>query len=57
MHQWALVEPSLDVDPYDLDGLSTTEATLFESTFADEGEYALGWYNIDAKSQAAHEPT
>ena len=49
--QWALVEPSLDVDPYDLDDLSATEVALFESTFADEGEYALGWYNIDAKSQ------
>ena len=48
--QWALISPSLDVDPYDLDGLTTTQATLFDETFADEGEYALGWFDIDART-------
>ena len=51
--QWALVEPSLDVDPYDLDGLTTVQNTLFDSSFADGGEYALGWYDIDSKTQPA----
>ena len=51
--QWALVEPSLDVDPYDLDGLTTAQAKLFDSGFADGGEYALGWYDIDSKTHPA----
>ena len=49
--QWALVEVSLDVDPYDLEGMTTEQATLFDETFADDGEFALGWFDIDAKAQ------
>ena len=49
--QWALVEASLDVDPYDLDDFTKVQNTLFDSTFADAGEYALGWFDIDAKTQ------
>ena len=49
--QWALVEKSLDVDPYDLDDFTTTQETVFESTFADEGEFAIGWFDIDTKTQ------
>ena len=51
--QWALVEASLDVDPYDLDGFTNSQTALFDSTFADAGEYALGWFDIDAKTQPA----
>ena len=49
--QWALVEKSLDVDPYDLEDFTTIQDTVFDSTFADEGEFAIGWFDIDTKTQ------
>ena len=49
--QWALVEKSLDVDPYDLENFTATQDAVFDSTFADEGEFAIGWFDIDTKTQ------
>ena len=48
--QWALVATSLDVDPHDFDGFTLAESNLFDETFADDGEYALGWFDVDTKS-------
>ena len=49
--QWALVETSLDVDPYDIEMLTTAETALFDSTFAGDGEFALGWFDLDTRTQ------
>ena len=51
--QWGWVSQSLDLDPFDFgfpDFTSTSVNTVhFNENFADDGEYALGWFDIDTK--------
>ena len=51
--QWALVEDSMDHTPYVFEGLTRGQLALYNGSFADEGEFAFGWWNADRKERSS----
>ena len=49
--QWPYLSDALAHNPYDLDGMTTAQVNLFNNVFGDDGEFALGWWNVDRKER------
>ena len=56
--QWALVEDSMEHTPYDFADYGSSGLSVYDSVFADGGEYALGWWNLDRNQRVfkSHTP-
>ena len=50
--QWAMVEDSMEHTPYVFEGMTSGQRGLFNGSFADEGEFAFGWWNADRKERS-----